>query len=1165
MRKALLYTFLLLSTFCFSQKEAAIWYFGENAGLDFNTGAPVPLNDGVLVTQEGCATISDFNGSLLFYTDGITVWNRNHVPMPNGTGLLGHPSSTQSGIIVPLPGNPSQYYVFTVAEGGMANGLQYSIVDITLNGGLGDVMVKNQPLQTPVLEKLTAVSHDNGTDIWVLAHAYGSDTFYAYLVTPTGLVATPVITNVGFGYPILDQGRGTRGYMKVSPDGSKVIMATSRHVEILQFNAVTGVFSNPIELDNSFPDPPFGWGIVHYGAEFSSDSNMLYLTSHYFNSTGNSDHTIDQFEVNIYDQNTIYNSITRITSLNRTEIGALQLAIDGKIYASIFDEDYLAVINNPNAKGAAANFVQNGVTLSSGTCRLGLPPFIQSFFIVGLTAENFCLGDATEFSVSSSDPITSILWDFGDGNTSTLENPTNTYAAPGIYTVEVTINTATDTKLETKEITIYDTPVANTIGDIVGCTSYGSYNLDLPSFNPAVLGAQDPNTVTVNYFLSQQDADDNTNALDPIHSFDYGTTPVYVRVSNNTNSLCYETSQFNVIARQAPIVDVVTDWSVCDDDLDGQFTFDLTAKNTEIFNGQDQTLFEIVYFASQADADTGINPLLFNYTNTAASEEIFFRFQNSTYTTCFRTGSFMIEVLDGVVANTPTNLEVCDDNNDGQAIFDLTAAEAEVVGTQNPANLVISYHGTQADADSNSNPLSATNFQTTAYQTTIYVRVANTSDTSCYDTTLFQLNVFDTPAAPVVTDWQLCDDDNDGFYSFDLTEKSQEINEGSANIVSYYESQADADTGQNSIIGNYVNITNPQVVYFRLENENNSACFDIGSFELQVFNTPIANEPEDVIVCDIDETGLYVFDLSVQDAMILNGQDPNFYEVSYHITELDAMNNESPVSKTAYQNSLYTETIYARVQHINLDTCYDTTSFSLLINPLPQLDLEDTYVLCPDSPDLVIDVGIFETYEWRNQSNDIVGIEQNFAVTDLGIYQLTVTETINGVECSNTTTFEVVSSGAPETISIASSGFSDIITLTIAATGIGTFEYSIDGVNYQTSNEFEVFPGEYTVFVRDPFACRILTDTIFVMGYEKFFTPNGDNSHENWNVIGATAFPNATVTIYNRYGQLLKQIGANSIGWDGTYLGNPVPSTDYWFRFDTGEGQQMTGHFALKR
>jgi gliding motility-associated-like protein len=1161
LKKILQILFFLSCCFVTAQQEAAIWYFGRNAGLDFNSGNPVPLTNGQLNTYEGCSTIADINGNLLFYTDGITVWNQNHTTMTNGFGLLGDPSSTQSGIIVPRPGDPNSYFIFTAGILDNPVGVNYSEVDMTQNGGLGAVTTKNVALINPTSEKLTAVQHANGTDYWVITHGWQNDAFYAFLVTAAGVSPTPVTSNVGIDLANPGPFGGSTnaiGYLKVSPDGTKIgIIHNNLGAELLQFNPATGVVSNAITLNSER-------GV--YGIEFSPDSNVIYVGYGFFVGFNfELRANVYQYDVSTTNAVAIQNSATLVSPIQTIEIGALQLGIDGKIYVAQFDQTYLGVINNPNTLGLGCNYVENGVALAGRQSSLGLPPFVQSFFLSGILAENFCLGDGTEFSITSSEPILNIDWDFGDGNASTLENPTHTYAATGTYTVSVTVTTASDTATEVKDIVITDTPTANTLSDILGCTSYGSYNLDLPSFNPTITGTQDPADVIVNYFLSQQDADDNTNALDPIHSFDYGTTPVYVRVSNNTNSLCYETSQFNVIARQAPIVDVVTDWSVCDDDLDGQFTFDLTAKNTEIFNGQDQTLFEIVYFASQADADTGINPLLFNYTNTAASEEIFFRFQNSTYTTCFRTGSFMIEVLDGVVANTPTNLEVCDDNNDGQAIFDLTAAEAEVVGTQNPANLVISYHGTQADADSNSNPLSATNFQTTAYQTTIYVRVANTSDTSCYDTTLFQLNVFDTPAAPVVTDWQVCDDDNDDFYSFDLTEKSQEINEGSSNIVSYYESQVDAETNQNAIIGNYVNTTNPQVIYFRLENENNLACFDTGSFELQVFNTPIANEPEDVIVCDIDETGLYVFDLSVQDAMILNGQDPNFYEVSYHITELDAMNNESPVSKTAYQNSSLTETIYARIQHTTLDICYDTTSFSLLINPLPELNLDETYVICPDSPDLVIDAGIFETYEWRNESNNVVGTEQNFAVTELGTYQLTVTETANGITCSNTKTFEVVSSGAPETISISSSGFSDSITLAIAATGIGVFEYSIDGVNYQSSNEFEVFPGDYTVYVRDPFACRTLTDTIFVMGYEKFFTPNGDNSHENWNVIGATAFPDAKVTIYNRYGQLLIQMDANSIGWDGTYLGNPVPSSDYWFRFDTGEGQQMTGHFALKR
>ncbi len=1167
MRKTLLFTFLLLCTFCFSQKEAAIWYFGENAGLDFNTGAPVPLNDGALVTQEGCATISDFNGNLLFYTDGSTIWSRNHVPMPNGTGLNGDVSSTQSGIIVPTPGNPNVYYVFTVHDSGQPEGLQYSLVDMSLNGGLGDVTTKNVPLATPVLEKLTAVSHANGTDIWVLAHRFGNNEFLAYLVTPTGLVATPVITAAGFNYPFVANGIGSSGYMKVSPDGSTVVMASRDNVEILQFDDTTGVFSNPILLTPSYTNDPSVSRYLFYGAEFSSDSRKLYVPNSLFTFPSQFIQTIHQYDLTNYNQTDIFNSKVEITGIqDPVDISAMQLAIDGKIYITRLNQTYLGVINNPNAAGLACNYVGNGVTLAPGTSgRLGLPPFIQSFFIVGLTAENFCLGDATEFSVSSSDPITSISWDFGDGNTSTLENPTHTYLAPGTYTVEVTIDTASDTKLETKEITIYDTPTANTPGDILGCTSYGSYNLDLPSFDPTVLGAQDPSAVTVSYFLTQIDADNNTNALEPIHSFDYGTTTVFVRVSNTNNSLCYDTTQFDVVARQAPLVDVVTDWVVCDDDLDGRFTFDLTLKDVEIYNGQDETLFDIQYFATQTDADAGTNPLPDNYTNTLAVEEVFFRFQNSTHTTCFRTGSFSIEVLEGVTANTPTDLEVCDDDNDGQASFDLTQAEPEIVGTQNPANLVISYHESETDADANTDPL-PTDYSSTAYQTTIYVRVANASDTSCFDTTSFELTVFDTPMAQTVADWQVCDDDNDGTYGFDLNEKANEILAmASGADIGFYTSQQDAEMAQNPIAGTFQNTVNPQTLYFRLENPLNPHCFDIGSFQLEVFDTPTTFPPSAIVICDVDGTGSYGFDLSQKDIEILNGQDPNTYQVSYHSSELDALNNENAISKTDYRNTGLNETIFVRVQHSQFDICYDVSSFDLIINPLPQLALEETYVICADSPDLVIDGGIFETYEWRNADNEIVGSQQELAVSELGVYSLTVTQTTNEVVCENTASFEVFSSGAPDSFTVDVSGFSDSITLIVDALGVGDFEYSIDGTDYQSSNTFEVLPGTYTVFVRDPLECRVLEQEVMAIGFQKFFTPNGDDRNEHWNVIGAGNMPNALVAIYDRYGKLLRQLSPSDTGWDGTFQGSPMPAADYWFRFDTGNGQQMTGHFTLKR
>ncbi|WP_350292612.1 T9SS type B sorting domain-containing protein [uncultured Croceitalea sp.] len=1149
------FTFALFLVFCTianAQLEASIWYFGDEAGLDFRSGTPVALTDGALSTREGCATISDAMGNLLFYTNGFTVWDRNHNIMPNGNFLGGDDSSTQSAIIVPNPGNPNIFYIFTTPAIFIIGdpGLRYSEVDMTLNGGLGDInATKNVLIHAPVPEKVTAIEHANGNDIWVVTHHWGNDAFAAYLVTAAGLNTTPVISNTGFDmdYPTVGSEISfAMGAIKISPDGTKLAIAHNMvGVELFDFDAATGQVSNPVRLREDDQE--------YYGVEFSPNSEVLYIS-------------ISEGGLLQYDLNAANIPASEVEISDSPLIFGLQLGIDGKMYIALDFVPYLAAVNQPNVVGAGCDFELQAVNLDTGISFFGLPPFIQSYFFVDeVQAENLCYGDVTEFSINVSEPVISINWNFGDGTTSTLESPTHTYLAPGTYTVTVTLTTASGTETKISEITIFDVPMANTIGDILGCTSYGSYNLDLPSFNPTILGAQDPADVIVNYFLSQQDADDNTNPLAQVHSFDYGTTPVFVRVSNVTNSLCYSTTQFNVIARQAPIVDPITDWSVCDDDLDGEFTFDLATKNTEIFNGQDTGTFEIIYFASQTDADAGTNPLPTNYTNTASIEEIFFRFQNSTYPTCFRTGSFMIEVLAGVTANTPTNLEICDDNNDGQAVFDLTQAEAEIIGTQNPASLVISYHGSQSDADTNANAL-PTNYTSTSYQTTIYIRAANTADESCYDTSSLQLNIFDTPVVPTVTDWQVCDDDNDGQFNFNLTEKNTEIFGAETNLViSYYELQADAELEQNPITGTFVNSTSPQTIYYRLANANSTTCYAVGNFQLQVFDTPVANSPQAIVVCDVNETGLYEFDLSMQDDSVRNGQDPNFYEVSYHATELDAMNNDNPLSKTTYQNTLLDETIYVRIQHVSLDSCYDTTSFPLLINSLPQPTLEDRYVICPDSPDLVIDAGVFESYQWEDAAGNSVGNEQTFAVLDLGEYALTVTETVNGLACSNTRNFEVVSSGAPDSFTVNTSGFSDVIRLEVEALGIGEFEYSIDGSLYQSSNSFEVFPGEYTVYVRDIFECRTLSETIFLMGYQKFFTPNGDGENENWNVIGAERLLNATVTIYDRYGKLIKRIPANDLGWDGYYNGNPVPEADYWFKFDTGEGQQMTGHFALKR
>ncbi len=1165
---SVLFLIALLANPLYAQNEAAIWYFGRNAGLDFNSGAPVALLDGALRTNEGCATISDFNGNLLFYTDGVTIWNRNHLPMLNGTGLNGHPSSTQSGIIVPNPGNPDLYYVFTVDELAGPNGLQYNIVDLTLDGGLGAVTLKNQVLESPVAEKLTAVTHANDTDIWVLAHRMGGNEFVAYLVTPTGLSTTPIVSAIGSDIMTPQQ---SGGYLKFAPNGSLLASASpgANTVEIFQFDNATGTVDVLFDITPFYTAlRPGSLAIRPYGVEFSSDSSKLYITSGAFASATDQNYDLYQFDLSTL--NTV--SIMASATLLRTQVSdmqALQLAIDGRIYVTQYEQSYLSVINNPNVQGMGADYVQNGVNLGGRLSLLGLPPFIQSFFVVGLQARNFCFGDATEFLVNTSEPVTTIAWDFGDGNTSNLETPTHVYATPGTYTVSVTATTATETRTESKDITIYATPTASATTDFEVCTTETNHTFDLATKDVEVQGGLLASEYSVSYHPTLADAENSTNVLPSLYAPSDPIETITARIRNVNNPACFDTVSFDLIVKTAPLVDIVSDWTVCDTDTDGLFVFDLSEKNNEILNGQDAATFSITYHASQADANTNTNAIGPNYTNTASPETLFFRIENTTYPECFETGNFALEVITGVVANTPDPLEICDDDNDGFFSFDLSQRNLEILGGQSPTSFTVSYHRTQGDADTGNNDLNTNDYtNTAAYNETIYVRVANNGNPDCYNTTALDLRIHDSPLLENVTRFQVCDDDNDGLQTVDLTLKDLEVlgNQSAAGFeITYHLTQADADTGGNAISNPFSNTANPQTLYFRKTNTSAATCFVTGSFELEVYDTPTAESPTDLVACDSGETGVQIFDLSIKDVEVLNGQDPTIFEVGYFANLGDAVLNENPLPKTSYVNSLPEETIYTAVRNRGFEACYELSELQLIVNPLPDPNLEPTYVICPDRPELVIDGGDFESWSWRDAGGTELSTERNLDIAELGDYTLTISQSSNGLRCEKTVAFEVVSSGAPESVTADLSGFSDAITLQVLATGTGNFEYSVDGEVFQDSDRFEVFPGEYTVYVRDKFRCRTLTTEVIALGYQKFFTPNGDNTNERWNIIGGENFPNAQLYIFDRYGKLISQIAPTSSGWDGTLEGRPVPSTDYWFRYVYEDGKVFAGHFALKR
>jgi gliding motility-associated-like protein len=461
-RAVFIFCLLLVCYSVSGQKEGNIWYFGNKAGVDFNSGSPVAVFSSAMNTGHGCACISDrCSGEMLFYTDGTSVWDSTNQIMPNGNGLLGDRLSTQSAIIVPHPDTTTHwYYIFTVQQSG-SGGIHYSVVDMTLNAGKGDIITgqKNRPLVTPTVEKLTAVKHQNNSAIWVITHKLGTDEFYAYLIDGSGLNTTPVISSTGAVYNT----NAIKGYLKASPDGRHLAAAIRNEntFELLEFDNATGIVSNANRFPANYPGA--------YGVEFSSDGTKLYAT---VNSNG-----LYQFDLNAGSAAAISASAVKLSGNPSV---ALQLGPDQKIYTN--EGRWLGVINDPNQAGLACNYVQQAVYLGATVFgNSGLPTFLQSYFSpIGIAEENICLGSATSFSILNLANVDSLEWNFGEpvsgaANTSTLLNPTHTYASAGTYTVSLIYygrickDVASDTV--TKEITIIDVaaPIADLGADTTMC------------------------------------------------------------------------------------------------------------------------------------------------------------------------------------------------------------------------------------------------------------------------------------------------------------------------------------------------------------------------------------------------------------------------------------------------------------------------------------------------------------------------------------------------------------------------------------------------------------------------------------------------------------------------------------------------------------------------
>lgn len=374
-----IFSFLLLSLLAVSvsaqdYKRTLNWYFGDSAGISFANVPPIPLSNGSMglgsLTYEGCATISDTNGSLLFYTNGRTVWNKNHQVMVNGNPIFGHQSSTQSSIILPQPGNDSLYYLFTTDALGGNFGLRYSVININRQGGLGEVVQKNTLLITPVCEKLTATYHANGKDYWILAHGFYNNLFYAYRLTAQGIRLCPVVSAIGSVH-YTNSTTDAQGAMKLNKQGNRLAVTVydqyKPYVELFDFNAEAGLLTNFIQISNV---------IGSYGIEFSPASRYIYITNRL--------NFIYQYDISLPTGIAITNSQVQLYSQGQTLWSyhcSLQLGPDNRIYIALVDSNFLSVIEHPDSAGLACGFQLNGFQLASGkTSQYGLPNFVTSYF-----------------------------------------------------------------------------------------------------------------------------------------------------------------------------------------------------------------------------------------------------------------------------------------------------------------------------------------------------------------------------------------------------------------------------------------------------------------------------------------------------------------------------------------------------------------------------------------------------------------------------------------------------------------------------------------------------------------------------------------------------------------------------------------------------------------
>ncbi|WP_428233193.1 choice-of-anchor L domain-containing protein [Flavobacterium sp.] len=407
-----------------------------------------------------------------------------------------------------------------------------------------------------------------------------------------------------------------------------------------------------------------------------------------------------------------------------------------------------------------------------------------------------------------------------------------------------------------------------------------------------------------------------------------------------------------------------------------------------------------------------------------------------------------------------------------------------------------------------------------------------------------------------------CDDNTDGITIFNLTKVDNIVKNNASEILNkgHYESLADAQTESNPIVTpeKYTNKIPDQIVFARIENQY--GCFEIAEVKLQIPTTVIPDQ-NPIITCDRDDKqdGFYQFDLGTQVTPQIATGLPAGLIFNYYLNSNDAINDTNVLPNIFKNTTPFSQIIYAKAT--NGADCFDITPITLVVNTFDPPNFEDeSQSLCKGDQLTLSVANNFATYLWNTGSTD-----NSITVTTEGAYSVVVTD-VNG--CEKTKKFKVVLSEPALITDAVVKDFSGTDnSVLIKYTGIGTYEFSIDGSVFQDDPLFSnVKPGIYNAIARDKNGCGLSNSfLLYVLDYPRFFTPNGDGYNDLWLITNIDQLPDYKIFIFDRYGKLLKQMNQNTEGWNGLFNGQQLPADDYWFTLEFINGKTVKGHFSLKR